>query len=204
MPNVTRDDIYLNRQCAACHGELIIIPVHGLFVQHEDAECEAHHSPMLEAPSCIHCRKTIHALFSPEGLVWVDDATGGDVCGWDGGNEPHAITAAPTTTHERDTMPDNNPGTSGLVSDYNDSGNVADIGVYDVDADVSYHFWTNGTAVGYEIHFPGNRIEFFYLNPSDGSDDGVPTVFAYRGTEADPAADMPLCHFVVTPDDATT
>jgi hypothetical protein len=77
---------------------------------------------------------------------------------------------------------------------------ATDIAVHDNDADVSYHFWTNGTAVGYEVHFPDGRIEFFYLNPSDGSDDGVPTVFVYQGTEADPGADTPLHHYIV--DDA--
>jgi hypothetical protein len=96
-----------------------------------------------------------------------------------------------------------NPWTRGLVPDYNDTGNVADIGVYDMDAGVSYQFWTNGTAVGYEIHFPDNRIEFIYFNPSDGSDDGVPTVFVYQGTEADPNADTPLCHFVVADSETT-
>lgn len=73
-----------------------------------------------------------------------------------------------------------------------------DIAIHDNDADVSYHFWTNGAALGYEIHFPDNRIEFIYLNPSDGSDDGTPTVFVYQGTEADPGADTALCYFDVS------
>ena len=33
---------------------------------------------------CIHCGCQIHW----DGIVWVDNS-GGDVCGWDGGNEPH-------------------------------------------------------------------------------------------------------------------
>lgn len=115
MPNVTRDDIYLNLHCAACHNELIIIPAHGLRVQHEDAECEAHHDPTLRIPSCVHCSKEIHALLSPDGLVWVDHETGGDVCGWDGGNEPHTpigdnIDRRPTYTTERIRARDLKPG----------------------------------------------------------------------------------------------
>lgn len=44
MPNVTRDDIYLDQVCAACDGTLVIIPSHGMFVQHEDSEMEADHA----------------------------------------------------------------------------------------------------------------------------------------------------------------
>jgi hypothetical protein len=43
MPNVTRDDIYLDQSCATCGETIIIIPAHGFFVQHEDAEIEADH-----------------------------------------------------------------------------------------------------------------------------------------------------------------
>lgn len=45
MPFPTRDDIYLDVRCAACDGSLIIIPAHGMFVQHEDSELEADHRP---------------------------------------------------------------------------------------------------------------------------------------------------------------
>ena len=34
---------------------------------------------------CAHCRRPIGQV---DGDVWIDE-TGGDVCGWDGGNEPH-------------------------------------------------------------------------------------------------------------------
>lgn len=39
--------------------------------------------------------------------------------------------------------------------------------------------------------------EYIYLNPSGGSDDGVPTVFLYQGTKGDPQSDMPIVHVVV-------
>lgn len=85
------------------------------------------------------------------------------------------------------------------MPDYNQTGDVRDIGVDDHSSGVHYRFWTNGTAVGYEVQFDDGRpIQFFYLNPSDDTDDGVPNVFVYQGTEADPAADVPLCHFVMT------
>lgn len=67
---------------------------------------------------------------------------------------------------------------------------------------VTYHPWTDGWAIGYEVHYPDNRIEFFYLNPSGASDDGVPTVFVYCGPEGDPNADTPQHHYdlrAVTP-----
>lgn len=84
------------------------------------------------------------------------------------------------------------------MPDYNVTGNTTDIAVHDSDAEVSYHFWTNGASLGYEIHFPDNRIEFIYLNPSTGSDDGVPTVFAYQGTKGELGADSPICYFDVS------
>jgi hypothetical protein len=42
---------------------------------------------------CKYCHKRITATYDPaapqeHAAVWVDDS-GGDVCGWDGGNEPH-------------------------------------------------------------------------------------------------------------------
>lgn len=44
MPDVTKNDIYLEHRCATCNGQVIIIPTHGLFLQHEDADSEADHS----------------------------------------------------------------------------------------------------------------------------------------------------------------
>ncbi len=41
--------------------------------------------------NCIHCGCQIHL----EAEVWVDN-TGGDVCGWNGGNEPHENGTEPT------------------------------------------------------------------------------------------------------------
>lgn len=38
--------------------------------------------------------------------------------------------------------------------------------------------------------------EYIYLNPSDGSDDGVPTVFVYQGGDGDPQTDTPLVYIV--------
>lgn len=72
-----------------------------------------------------------------------------------------------------------------------------DFEVTDTDTGVTYHPWTNGWAIGYEVHHPGGPTEFIYLNPSsDGGGDPEHTsnVFVYRGTEADPAADAPQ-HF---------
>ena len=41
--------------------------------------------------TCAHCGKPLHNEPATNGsAVWVDD-TGGDVCGWDGGNEPHEV-----------------------------------------------------------------------------------------------------------------
>jgi hypothetical protein len=38
--------------------------------------------------TCKHCGYQIHEERYPQGIVYVDNS-GGDVCGWDGGNEPH-------------------------------------------------------------------------------------------------------------------
>ena len=42
--------------------------------------------------TCKHCRKPVHV----DAGVWVDES-GGDVCGWDGGNEPHEVEGQWTT-----------------------------------------------------------------------------------------------------------
>jgi hypothetical protein len=36
--------------------------------------------------TCTHCGAQVHM----EDTVWVDNS-GGDVCGWAGGNEPHEV-----------------------------------------------------------------------------------------------------------------
>lgn len=41
--NVTKDDIYLDNYCKKCGGQIVIIPAHGMFLQHEDSELEADH-----------------------------------------------------------------------------------------------------------------------------------------------------------------
>jgi hypothetical protein len=55
---------------------------------------------------CKHCGAQIH--FEPGAAgdtaypyVWVDNS-GGDVCGWDGGNEPHEpdVPSCPHSHHE--------------------------------------------------------------------------------------------------------
>lgn len=59
------------------------------------------------------------------------------------------------------------------------------------DGDVSYHPWTDGYAIGFEVHHPDGRITFVYLNPSQTSEtpDDDPCVFIYTGTAGDPAGD---------------
>lgn len=48
----------------------------------------------LERGRCRHCGQEVHNEPAPDGAAcWVDE-TGGDVCGWDGGNEPHEPEAA--------------------------------------------------------------------------------------------------------------
>lgn len=38
---------------------------------------------------CVHCRREVINLpVDDENPCWIDE-TGGEVCGWDGGNEPH-------------------------------------------------------------------------------------------------------------------
>ena len=70
---------------------------------------------------------------------------------------------------------------------------------YDADAGVYYEPFIEDGRVGYRVasNRPGMGLEtFVYLNPSDGSDDGVPTVFVYQGIENDPALDGSECYIV--------
>jgi hypothetical protein len=38
---------------------------------------------------CKHCGYQIHSDKDLDGSIFYFDNTGGDVCGWNGGNEPH-------------------------------------------------------------------------------------------------------------------
>lgn len=88
--------------------------------------------------------------------------------------------------------------------------------VHDDDAGVVYEPWSDGTVVGWKairrgaciltggaaeddctMHLHETEVEYLVLNPSTGSDDGVPTVFVYQGATGDPAADGAVCHFVM-------
>lgn len=69
------------------------------------------------------------------------------------------------------------------------------------DGPVSYHPWTNGYAIGFEVHRSDGRIEFIYLNPSQSDgDEAEANVFLYTGTEGDPAADEAHHHYLVDED----
>ena len=59
---------------------------------------------------------------------------------------------------------------------------------------VTYRSWTDGHAIGFQAEHNDGRVEYIYLNPSQDSDDNVPNVFLYHGTEADPSQDQPLVH----------
>lgn len=70
--------------------------------------------------------------------------------------------------------------------------------IRDEDARVTYESWTNGYAMGFKCSRVGQPDEYIYLNPSDGSDDGVPNVFVYIGPYGDPAEDdVPAHHYVI-------
>jgi hypothetical protein len=70
--------------------------------------------------------------------------------------------------------------------------------VDDPDSGTTYEPWTDGWAVGYRVTFADGRVEYFYLNPSGGSDDNVPNVFVYRGEAGDPGSDTPQHHYDLT------
>lgn len=69
----------------------------------------------------------------------------------------------------------------------------------DLSSEVKYRPWSNGWAIGYAAEHPDGRIEYVYLNPSGESDDGVPTVFLYKGTFGHPAHDASVCHVALEP-----
>jgi hypothetical protein len=52
----------------------------------------------------------------------------------------------------------------------------------------------DGGAVGLRSVHPDGRVEYIMLNPSGGSDDGVPTVFLYIDTD-EPALENAIVHF---------
>ncbi len=65
----------------------------------------------------------------------------------------------------------------------------------DDDAGIIYTPWSDGRAVGFKATHAGGEVEYIYLNPSDGSDDGVPNVFVYIGPTGDPSQDNAIVHF---------
>jgi hypothetical protein len=70
---------------------------------------------------------------------------------------------------------------------------------YDKDAGVYYVPFVKDGRVGYIVRSnrPGIATEtYVYLNPSTGSDDGVPTVFVYQGEHNDPGQDGSECYIV--------
>jgi len=71
--------------------------------------------------------------------------------------------------------------------------------VHDDDAGVQFTpFITEDGRVGYECTDTATgKFEFLYFNPSNGSDDGVASVFVYQGTENDPAYDGAVHHYTV-------
>ena len=50
---------------------------------------------------------------------------------------------------------------------------------------------------GWVANFPDGRQETIYLNPSQGSDDGVPTVFVYIDSGNVPTMEGAVAHFVM-------
>ena len=46
---------------------------------------------VLAVDRCIHCGKAVHNEMFDGYTFIIDDETGGDVCGWDGGDEPHEV-----------------------------------------------------------------------------------------------------------------
>lgn len=70
--------------------------------------------------------------------------------------------------------------------------------VIDDDAQVIYHPILGGwKAESFDALGEVSSVEYIYLNPSGGSDDGVPTVFLYQGPNGDPGQDEALVHVVV-------
>lgn len=71
------------------------------------------------------------------------------------------------------------------------------LNIVDEDSQVVYHPILGGWRAE-RFNDQGEVVEreYIYLNPSGGSDDGVPTVFVYQG-DGDPRTDVPLRHVVV-------
>jgi hypothetical protein len=69
--------------------------------------------------------------------------------------------------------------------------------VNDRDSGVKYVPWSDGSAAGFRCETSDGKVEYVYLNPSGGSDDGVATVFLYWGTAGDPAQDAAITHVAV-------
>jgi hypothetical protein len=53
---------------------------------------------------------------------------------------------------------------------------------------------------GLQCTRPGSPSQYIYFNPSDHTDDDVPNVFVYQGTEGDPCADTPIHHYCIWPE----
>lgn len=67
----------------------------------------------------------------------------------------------------------------------------------DEDSGYSYEPWQGShQEMGYKVTPPGHGfgVTYFYLNPSRGSDDGVPTIFVYHASGPG-EMDNPLGHF---------
>lgn len=65
---------------------------------------------------------------------------------------------------------------------------------HDPDAKVTYEPWTDGRAVGFRVTHDDGRVEYVYLNPSGGSDDGVGSVFLYFDESGDVTQGATVTH----------
>lgn len=65
--------------------------------------------------------------------------------------------------------------------------------VRDPDSGVVYH----SIPGGWIANFPDGKLEIIYLNPSGGSDDGVPNVFLYHEEGNLPKYERAVTHFVM-------
>lgn len=77
-------------------------------------------------------------------------------------------------------------------------GYVNDDCIVDEDSGVQYRPYLSllHGSVGYEATHPDGRREFITLNPSGGSDDGVPTVFVYIDTD-EPTLENAVHHYIM-------
>lgn len=72
--------------------------------------------------------------------------------------------------------------------------------ITDHDSGVTYEPYTDepSGAVGFKAtHLSTGQVEYIMLNPSGGSDDGVPTVFLYLGPTGEPGQDEAAHHYVM-------